>query len=159
MFFTYYPPTFQTKHKHDGKHKAHHPFSLRRPLRLDTVGKTKMQLIKEIDYIGLLLFMAGCVLFLLGINYGGRQYPWTSAQVIAPVVVGVLCLISLGFYEVYADLPQPIMPPRLFRKWREVTMIYVVCFVGGMLYCKCDCCVDEVIFMIVRMTDKPAQTR
>lgn len=95
-----------------------------------------MQLIKEIDYIGLFLFVAGCVLFLLGINYGGRQYPWKSAHVIAPMVIGVLCLIGLGFYEAYADLPLPIMPPKIFKKWREVTMLYVVCFVGGMLYCE-----------------------
>ena len=95
-----------------------------------------MQLIKEIDYVGLFLFMAGCVLFLLGINYGGRQYHWTSAPVIAPITTGALCLVALGFWEVYANLPLPIMPPKLFKKWREVTMIYVVCFVGGMLYCK-----------------------
>lgn len=116
LFFTYYPPTFSTKHKHD--------------------GKTKRQLIKEIDYIGLFLFIAGCVLFLLGINYGGRQYAWNDAHVIGPMVVGVLCLVALGFYEAYADLPLPIMPPKIFRKWREVTMIYVICFVGGMLYCE-----------------------
>ncbi|KAF2682522.1 MFS general substrate transporter [Lentithecium fluviatile CBS 122367] len=114
LFFTYYPPTFTTKHKND--------------------GKTKTQLIKEIDYIGLFLFVAGCVLFLLGINYGGRQYAWNDAHVIAPMVVGVLCLVALGFYEAYADLPLPIMPPKIFKKWREVTMIYVICFVGGMLY-------------------------
>ncbi|KAF2634970.1 MFS general substrate transporter, partial [Massarina eburnea CBS 473.64] len=114
LIFTYYPPTFHTKHKND--------------------GKTKLQLIKEIDYIGLLLFISGCVLFLLGINYGGRQYAWSSAHVVAPMVIGVLCLISLGFWEAYADLTLPIMPPKIFRKWREVTMIYVICFVGGMLY-------------------------
>ncbi|OAG07378.1 MFS general substrate transporter [Paraphaeosphaeria sporulosa] len=114
LVLTYYPPKFSTKHRHD--------------------GKTKMQLVKEIDYIGLFLFIAGCVLFLLGINYGGRQYPWNSAHVIAPMVVGVLCLVGLGFYEAYADLPLPIMPPKIFKKWREVMMLYVVCFVGGMLY-------------------------
>ena len=65
---------------------------------------------------------------------------------IAPIVVGLLCLIALGSYEVYADLPQPIMPPRLFKKWREVTMIYVVCFVGGMLYCK-PCLIPFVFFL------------
>jgi hypothetical protein len=80
--------------------------------------------------------MAGCVLFLLGINYGGRQYAWNDAHVIAPMVVGVLCLVALGFYEAYADLPLPIMPPKIFKKWREVTSIYVICFVGGMLYCE-----------------------
>jgi hypothetical protein len=34
------------------------------------------------------------------------------------MVVGVLCLIGLGFYEAYADLPLPIMPPKIFKKWR-----------------------------------------
>jgi hypothetical protein len=52
------------------------------------------------------------------------------------MVVGVLCLVALGFYEAYADLPLPIMPPKIFKKWREVTSIYVICFVGGMLYCE-----------------------
>lgn len=44
----YFPPNFHTKHKTD--------------------GKTKWQLVNELDFIGLTLFSAGCLLFLLGIN-------------------------------------------------------------------------------------------
>lgn len=99
LFFTYHPPSFGTKHSED--------------------GKTKMQLVKEMDFVGLLLGVAGCVLFLLGVNWGGRQYPWNSAAVIGTMVVGVVCLIALGFWEVYAPLPYPLMPPRLFKKTRK----------------------------------------
>jgi hypothetical protein len=58
-------------------------------------------------------------LFLLGVNWGGRQHPWKSSFVIAPIVIGLLCLVSLGFWEVYASLKYPLMPPRLFKKWRR----------------------------------------
>lgn len=95
-----------------------------------------MQLVKEMDFVGLFLFSSGTLLFLLGINWGGRQYAWRSAHVIAPILVGLSCLVSLGFWEVYADLKYPLMPPRLFKRWRGFTMVLVVCFVGGMLYCK-----------------------
>lgn len=50
LFFCYHPPTFETKHRED--------------------HKTKWQLLKEIDYIGLLLFSAGCLFILLGLNWG-----------------------------------------------------------------------------------------
>lgn len=99
LFCVYYPPTFETKHKYD--------------------GKTKLQLLRELDYLGLFLFSAGCILFLLGVNWGGRQHPWKSAYVITPMVIGVLCLVSLGFWEAFADLKNPLMPPRLFKKWRR----------------------------------------
>jgi MFS family permease len=99
LFFAYHPPTFGTKHRDD--------------------GNTKMQLLRELDFVGLGLFSSGCILFLLGANYGGRQYPWKSAHVIAPMVIGVLCLVALGFWEAYAPLKYPLMPPRLFKKWRR----------------------------------------
>ncbi|KAK3114960.1 hypothetical protein LTR53_006186 [Teratosphaeriaceae sp. CCFEE 6253] len=114
LVFCYHPPTFHTKHRAD--------------------GKTRGQLLKEMDFIGVALFAAGCVLFLIGVNWGGRQYRWSSANVIAPIVVGTALLVALGFWEAYADLKYPMLPAKLFRNIRGFTVILVVCFVGGMLY-------------------------
>lgn len=114
LFFFYYPPDFYTKHRTD--------------------GKTKKQLLKEMDYVGILLFIAGGALFLIGVNFGGRNFPWSSPKVIAPIVVGLCCYIALGFYETRSSLKYPLMQPRLFKDLRGFTMIIVVCFVGGMLY-------------------------
>lgn len=99
LFVFYNPPTFHTKHRVD--------------------GKTKLDLLREMDYVGLFLFTVGCTLFLIGVNFGGRQYPWKSAAVMAPIVVGVCSLVALGFWESYATLKYPLVPPHLFRKTRE----------------------------------------
>lgn len=61
-------------------------------------------------------------------------YPWSSAHVVAPIVLAFVCFIALGFWEVYANLKYPILPPKLFKKWRDFTALLVVCFVAGMLY-------------------------
>ncbi|KAH8176647.1 fungal trichothecene efflux pump (TRI12) domain-containing protein [Sarocladium implicatum] len=114
LYFFYHPPTFDTKHRDD--------------------NKTKWQLIKEIDYVGLVLFTAGCLLLLLALNWGGGLHPWKSANVIAPIIVSVVCFVALGFWEVYMPLTYPMMPPHLFKEWRRFTSFLVVCFVAGMAY-------------------------
>ncbi|KAI1879039.1 hypothetical protein JX265_003216 [Neoarthrinium moseri] len=110
----YHPPTFKLKHRAD--------------------GKTRLQLLMELDYVGLFLFVAANVLFLLGVNWGGRAYAWSHPAVIASMVIGIVCGVILGIWEAYANLKYPMLPPKMFKKIREFDMIIVVCFVGGMLY-------------------------
>ncbi len=110
----YRPPNFATKHRRD--------------------GKTKWQLVKQMDYVGFGLFTTGCVLFLVGVNWGGRQYAWKSAPVISTIVLGAALLVVLGFYEAYAPLQYPMLPTKFFKNIRGFTVLLVVCFVGGMLY-------------------------
>ena len=114
VIFFYRPPNFDTKHRRD--------------------GKTRMELVKQMDFIGVGLFSLGCILFLIGVNWGGRQYAWSSAPVISTLVIGAALLVALGLYEVYADLKYPMLPTRFFRNIRGFTVLLVVCFVGGMLY-------------------------
>lgn len=104
LFVFYHPPKFETKHQID--------------------HKTKMQLIKEIDYVGLVLFTGGCLAILLGLNWGGGLHPWNSSWVIASIVLGAVCFIALGFWEAYARLEVPILPPRLFAQWRKYVHIF-----------------------------------
>jgi hypothetical protein len=69
-----------------------------------------MQWLKHFDYIGLFLYTAGLVLFILGLSSGGSLYPWKSAAVIAPLVIAILLLIGLFLYETYVDLKEPLIP-------------------------------------------------
>ena len=70
----YFPPTFHQKH-----------------------GSDKISSwVKDFDFIGLLLYTAGLVLFILGLSSGGDSlYPWKSAKTISFIVVGFLCLVGL----------------------------------------------------------------
>jgi hypothetical protein len=62
---------------------------------------------------------------------GGRLYAWSSAPVISTIVLGAVLLVALGFYEVYAPLPYPMLPVKFFKNIRGFTVLLVVCFVGG----------------------------
>lgn len=67
MFIFYWPPGFMVLHPE---------------------GKTRWQQVKELDFLGLILFGGGLTCFLLGLTFGNNPYPWTSSYVIAPIVVG-----------------------------------------------------------------------
>lgn len=60
------------------------------------------------------LFITGLTLFLMGISMGGTIYPWKSAGPIATLVIGLVCLILLGFYEAKANLKYPVLPVQFF---------------------------------------------
>jgi hypothetical protein len=102
LFFFYHPPTFETKHASD--------------------GKSRMQLVKEFDWIGLGLFTAGCALFIVGVNWGGSKFPWKSAPTLVPIIGGFFILVVLGVYETHSNVKNPILPPRLFRQIRQYVL-------------------------------------
>jgi MFS family permease len=93
----YYPPNFDIKHSRD--------------------KLTKMQIIKDFDYIGLVLFSGGLLVFLLGLQWGGNLHPWNSSWVIASIVVGGIAVIAFCFWEAYAPIKEPLVPPHLMKSW------------------------------------------
>lgn len=60
---------------------------------------TIMQRLRRLDWIGLAIGTPGLCLTLLGLEYGGTQYPWTSAHVLGPLIVGCILLVVFAFWE------------------------------------------------------------
>jgi MFS family permease len=111
LFFAFYhPPTFSKLH----------------------TRRSKMQMLKSLDFVGILLLVAGMVLFLMGLNWGGTMYPWRSARVIATIVVGIMTLVGLVAYELWVARA-PIIPPSMMKNAQCMLIIGVAC-VGGMIY-------------------------
>ncbi|KAF4465823.1 trichothecene efflux pump [Fusarium albosuccineum] len=109
--FLYHPPTFAQLH----------------------VGKTRIQQTKELDWVGMFLFLSGCVLFLIGLSWGGTTYPWKSAEVLCTLVIGIATLAGFFVYEGFFCRVQPLMPPRVFK---NIGFVAVVCCatVASMVY-------------------------
>ncbi|KAI1615921.1 siderophore iron transporter [Exophiala viscosa] len=107
----YHPPHFQDLHR----------------------NRSRMQELADLDYGGMILFVAGLVLFLMGLSWGGSLYPWDSAHVIATIVVGFVVCVCFVLYECYMPLRRPLIPMHLFRNRDYVVLVIVTC-VGGMLY-------------------------
>lgn len=89
----YWPPNFERKH-----HNAR-----------------KMDFIKNFDYVGTILYTAGLTLFLMGLSLGGGVYPWNSAQTLTPLLIGVACLIGLGFWIWFAKPKEPLIPKHILQ--------------------------------------------
>ena len=65
--------------------------------------------LKMIDYGGILLNLAGCLLVLVPLSGGGISYAWNSAMVIALFTIGGILWVAFVLYE-WKLAPVPIMP-------------------------------------------------
>ncbi|KAH0365690.1 MFS general substrate transporter, partial [Aureobasidium melanogenum] len=74
---------------------------------------TKEQLL-SIDWMGILLSIASTTLFLVGISWGGTEYPWSSATTLCPLLIGLAGVVLTVFYETkYAS--EPFLRMSIFR--------------------------------------------
>ncbi|KAF2665042.1 MFS general substrate transporter [Microthyrium microscopicum] len=111
FFFCYHPPNFAMKH-----------------------GTARQwEFIKHFDYIGTIVIILGLLLFLMGLSWGGTLYPWNSAHVIATLVVGAALIVAFVFYEMFANLKEPLMPIHLFKR-RDWVVILVLWALGAAVY-------------------------
>jgi hypothetical protein len=78
-------------------------------------GKSKLKQLKTLDWMGIFLFTAGLVVFLIGLNWGGSSYPWKSGHVLGALFGGFFTLILFGLWEGFAGLEYPLIPMRLFK--------------------------------------------
>jgi len=93
-----------------------------------------------IDWPGLIMFIFGVGCIILAIQWGGTQYSWGSAPVIAPLVVGVVLCIAFFTYEyllgpgraVARLFPRqiPMIPSTLFRK-KDTALLMIINFSAG----------------------------
>lgn len=104
------------------------------PPRHNVENLTKMELLKRIDYVGAFLSIAGVTLFLVGLQAGGYQHPWTSGDTLGPLIVGLLTLIAFGFWEWKGPHKYPMVPKAIFQGQRVVALAFVIVFVAGTSY-------------------------
>ena len=94
---------------------------------------TWKQKVKRIDFLGGLIMTCGLILLLMGINWGGQQYPWNSARVISFLTLGIaLLLVFLAYEKFFA--PHPMFPGSLLRHPRTFTALMVVILLAGINY-------------------------
>jgi MFS family permease len=67
----------------------------------------------SIDWLGAGLLAAGTGALLLGLVWGGKSHPWTSAQVIGAFVIAAVLLVAFAFAERRAR--EPILPFEILR--------------------------------------------
>ncbi|KAM0121946.1 hypothetical protein ACP6JC_001265 [Aspergillus fumigatus] len=72
-----------------------------------------------LDIVGAVLFIFGVGLIILGTAWGGSTYPWSSPEVLVPLIVGGVCFALFFVYECFLE------PDRLFARMfpKQVPML------------------------------------
>ena len=104
------------------------------PAILRIRNRTRWQEIKQLDFLGIFLYAGGLTSFLIGVLWAGTAgHAWSSASVIAPLVVGLAVLIAAFAYD-FTLAKNPFFPFHLFSMFREFTLALIVLFVCGMIF-------------------------
>ncbi|KAF9888265.1 hypothetical protein FE257_008834 [Aspergillus nanangensis] len=98
-------------------------------------GLPTRQALRELDYVGSILFILATTLILVGIVYT-TTLPSSNPRVIGTLCSGFGCLVLFGLWETFAPLKQPLTPTRIFTRnqGRELTAPFIVGFVVTMFY-------------------------
>jgi hypothetical protein len=80
--------------------------------------------VKAIDWAGSLSILGVTLMLLLGLNFGGEAFPWTSPKVICLLVFGTVTILIFFFSEKKLA-KYPLMPLVLFKNSSNVAALLV----------------------------------
>ncbi|KAK0610045.1 major facilitator superfamily domain-containing protein [Bombardia bombarda] len=103
-------------------------------VKLTTEKTSLVSKLARVDWVGGFLFIGSLTGFLVGISWAGVQFPWNSAQVIAPLTVGALGVVASIFWEVYYA-KEPFLRGSLFYSWSAIAAYACALFQGLILFC------------------------
>jgi MFS family permease len=103
-------------------------------LHLNPTKKVPLkEMVKTFDFIGLILFVSGIVLFLTGLASGGNgTWAWNSSVVLGNLIPGAVCIVGAVINELFTKR-QALIPPRLF-KTRTTGGVLISVFLHGIVF-------------------------
>ncbi|KIP04433.1 hypothetical protein PHLGIDRAFT_120696 [Phlebiopsis gigantea 11061_1 CR5-6] len=84
----------------------------------------------RIDFMGNAIVISGTTLAVVGLTFGGVRFPWSSVQVLAPLIIGLALIAGFMVYE--AKIPREPTVPWVILSNRTTVGGYVSTFVHGL---------------------------
>ncbi|CAH0025314.1 unnamed protein product [Clonostachys rhizophaga] len=94
--------------------------------RVSAEWRVKLQ---AIDFTGILLALAGTTSLMLGLTWGGGEYPWNSAAVLASLLAGLAVCVAFVLWQ-WKGASYPLMPVDIFRS-RMTAGACITMFING----------------------------
>lgn len=100
-------------------------------LKLNQKHGSFLTKLREIDWIGIVLFLASTTGFLIPVTWGGVQYPWNSWRTLVPMIV---CAFGIGAFVMHQELfaPNPLIRTSVF-KTTSAAALYVSTVIHGII--------------------------
>ena len=101
---------------------------------MDTTQSVFKIIMTKLDLTGFAIFAPAAIMFLLGLEFGGRRYPWKSATVIGLLVGSVATFAIFVLWE-RRQGPKAMIPLAMVRR-REVwsSMLVGMFLMGGLVF-------------------------
>lgn len=87
--------------------------------------------IVAVDWFGTLSILGVTLLLLLGLDFGGAIFPWSSPKVICLIVFGAL-MIGFFLFSEKRIAKFPLMPLSMFKSWSN-NAVFIVAFMHSMV--------------------------
>lgn len=87
----------------------------------------------RVDWLGLFLSVSAATMALFAITAGGQIFPWSSAQIVTPLCLGVICTILFCYVETKTDLP--MLSPDILATWTVVAAMFGALLHGIATWC------------------------
>jgi predicted MFS family arabinose efflux permease len=87
--------------------------------------------LREVDWIGMVLFLASTTGFLIPVTWGGVQYAWDSWRTLVPLIV---CAFGIAAFVVHQEYiaPYPLIRTSIFKN-KSSAILYVTTTVHGII--------------------------
>ncbi|KAJ5179473.1 hypothetical protein N7492_002683 [Penicillium capsulatum] len=104
----------------------------------DTPSKRKvetgrMNKVKRMDPLGIIAFIPAIVSVLLGLQWGGTEYPWKDTRIIILFVLFAVFGIAWGIIQFWMQ-EQATVPPRLLKDRNVLGAVIHAMFLGGSFF-------------------------
>ena len=86
----------------------------------------------SIDWLGAALLGLGTTALLLGLVWGGRDYPWGSPEVVGVLTAAAVLFAAFAFVE--RRVPEPILPFQLLRNQTVAASVACMALVGMAMF-------------------------
>lgn len=102
-------------------------------LHVDTPRPLTMkQGLKRVDWIGNFLLIGSVLSILIALSWADTRYPWSSWNILTPLIVGFAGLCIFHIYEASSYCTNPTLPPHLFGN-RTAAVAFIVTFFLGIV--------------------------
>ncbi|USP77217.1 hypothetical protein yc1106_04491 [Curvularia clavata] len=87
--------------------------------------------LREVDWIGMVLFLASTTGFLIPVTWGGIQYPWDSWRTLVPLIV---CGVGMCAFVLYIEFvaANPLIRTSVFKN-RSAAILYICTVLHGII--------------------------
>ncbi|KAF1946329.1 MFS general substrate transporter [Clathrospora elynae] len=83
-------------------------------LKLNQKHSSFLAKLREIDWIGMVLFLASITGFLIPVTWGGVQYSWSSWRTLVPLIVCAAGIVAFVVHQEYLA-PNPLIRTSVFK--------------------------------------------